>query len=333
MTPNGTEIAVIDRWQRDFPMVERPFAELGRAAGIDETATIAMLRRLRDAGVLSRIGAVVKPNTIGASMLAAMRVPDERLDAVAEIVSREPLVNHSYERTHPINLWFVVAGLDWEGIRATVERIEANTGLLVLQLPLVRAYHIDLGFSLTAEPRNRKQESSRPGSYSPTAIDRALLAAIEDGLPLVKRPFAQISRQLEVAQAEVVNRLRFLIAAGVISRFGCVVRHRLLGYTANAMAVWNITDERVDAVAALFARNPQVTLCYQRPRWLPEWPYNLFCMVHARTRSQAYAVIDDLNLVGETGLSEQSVLLSTRCFKQRGASFAAIGTGSSDAVH
>src|SRR5262249_58052867 len=97
----GTEIAVIDRWQRDFPMVERPFAELGRAAGIDETATIAMLRRLRDAGVLSRIGAVVKPNTIGASMLAAMRVPDERLDAVAEIVSRERLLEHTYRRNHP----------------------------------------------------------------------------------------------------------------------------------------------------------------------------------------------------------------------------------------
>jgi DNA-binding Lrp family transcriptional regulator len=326
-------MAVIDRWQRDFPLVERPFAEVGRATGLGETSAIAMFRRLRDTGVLSRIGAVVKPNTVGTSMLAAMRVDEERLDEVSEIVGCEPLVNHSYERTHPINLWFVVAGLDWKSVRATVERIEAKTGISVLQLPLVRAYHIDLGFSLTAGPRLRTGEAPPPASYSPIAIDRALLAAIENGLPLVERPFQQISRQLRVTEREIVNRLKFLIATGVISRFGCVVRHRSIGYTANAMAVWDIANERVDAVAALYARNPQVTLCYQRPRRPPDWTYNLFCMVHARTRSQAYAVIDDLNLVAESGLNKQAVLFSSRCFKQRGASFSDFSQGSADVVH
>ena len=85
------------------------------------------------------------------------------------------------------------------------------------------------------------------------------------------------------------------------------------------MAVWDIADENVDNVAELFAGNPDVTLCYRRPRHLPDWPYNLFCMVHARSRPEAFAAIDHLNLVADTGLKPQAVLFSTRCFKQRGA--------------
>jgi hypothetical protein len=89
------------------------------------------------------------------------------------------------------------------------------------------------------------------------------------------------------------------------------------------MAVWNIPDERVQDVVRQFLRNPAVSLCYRRRRQPPDWPYNLFCMIHAKTRRDAYAAIDELNLVADTGLCRQSVLFSTRCFKQSGAKFRA----------
>jgi DNA-binding Lrp family transcriptional regulator len=315
-----SDIALMDRWQRDFPLVKRPFARLGSEFGFDEAATLAALRQLSDAGVLSRIGAVVRPHAIGSSTLAAMRVAPDCVEEVAGIVTREPLVNHNYERAHPINLWFVIAGGDADEISATLDKIEAHSGLRVLDLPLERAYHIDLGFSLTGDASARKPPSTT-AEFHPDPFDRRLLAGIADGLPLVARPFRQLADSLAVDEEDIVDRLQYLIARGVITRFGCVVRHRKLGYTANAMAVWDIPDDSVDAVAARFASNPQVTLCYRRPRRLPDWRYNLFCMVHAKTRHDAYAVIDDLNLVGETGLNEQAVLFSTRCFKQRGALF------------
>jgi DNA-binding Lrp family transcriptional regulator len=322
-TRAGAELALLDRWQHDFPLAERPFAEAGRELGLDEASTIAAFRRLRRRGVLSRIGAVVRPHTAGASTLAAMRVPPERLDEVARIVSREPLVNHNYERMHRINLWFVVAGSEPAAVSATLERIEERTGLPVLDLPLQRAYRIDLGFPLTG---SRRERVPRPFSgLRADHSDRRLLAAIEDGLPLVDRPFRDVARHLGVAESEVLVRLQRLIAHGIVSRFGCVVHHRRLGYAANAMAVWNIADEIADAVAPCLARNPAVTLCYRRPRRPPDWPYNLFCMVHAKTPPQAYAVIDDLNLVAGTGLADQAVLFSARCFKQRGASFVTAG--------
>lgn len=322
MTPSPVELSLIDRWQRNFPLVERPFAVVGRSAGLDESATIATFNRLRADGVISRIGAVVKPHSVGASTLAAMQVPPEQLERVAAIVSGEPLVTHNYERTHALNLWFVIAGgATAEAMASTIKRIEERTGLSVLDLPLLEAYHLDLGFPLGGEGAGQRENIESSGEYRPDPLDRNILAAIEDGLPLVERPYRAVAEHLGRDQQAVIDRLEQLTASGIVTRFGCVVRHRALGYSANAMAVWDIPDNNVGTVAAIFARSPNVTLCYRRPRRRPAWPYNLFCMVHARSRRDAFAAIDELNLLADTGLNDQAVLFSTRGFKQRGAVF------------
>lgn len=322
MTPDATELSLLDRFQRDFPLAARPFALAGQSVDLGEAATIGIFERLQAAGVISRIGAVVRPQTVGASTLAAMRVPQERLEEVAAIVSAEDCVNHNYARTHDINLWFVVAGPDDAAVGDAIARIEHASGLGVMRLPLVEAYHLDLGFSLDRERPRRAQENGGPvADYRPSALERDLLAAIEDGLPLVARPYHDIAARLGVSEATVLESLRRLVAGGVVSRFGCVVRHRALGYTANAMTVWDIPDDRVSGIGRVLADEQGVTLCYRRPRRPPDWPYNLFCMVHARTREAALEVIDRLNRVAGIGAFPQDVLFSTRCFKQRGAKF------------
>jgi siroheme decarboxylase len=320
MTLTGAEVALVDRWQRNFPLVPQPFVVVGETAGLNEAATIAAFAHLRDTEVLSRIGAVVRPNTVGASMLAAMRVPADRIDDIAAIVSAEPLVTHNYEREHAINLWFVVAGPDAASLAETLARIEKRGGISIIRLPLVEAYYLDLGFTLTRE-LNASRACTRTVHCTPNRRDQRLLAAIEDGLPLVARPYREVGRKIDLTEDEVIDQLCELLEQGVVSRFGCVVRHRLLGFSANAMAVWDVPDDVVDAVARRCVSSPHVTLCYQRPRRLPDWPYNLFCMVHARTRPEALAAIDDLNAIAQASHFEQAVLFSTRCFKQRGAVF------------
>ncbi len=320
MTLGATELALIDRWQRGFPLTERPFAVVGQSAGLGERETIATFERLRDEAVISRVGAVVRPHTIGASTLAAMRVAAGRLDEVAALVSAEPLVSHNYQREHALNLWFVVTGPHRGAVAATLERIERNSGLPVVDLPLLKAYHLDLGFPLR-NGRERAVTGMPSSDYRPDLCDRALLAAIEDGLPLVPRPYEAAARRVDLNGNEVIERLERLIAAGIVTRFGCVVRHRALGYAANAMAVWDVPDNIVDTLASRIVQNPRVTLCYRRPRRIPQWPYNLFCMIHAKTRAEALATIEDLNALGELALFNQAVLFSTRCFKQRGAVF------------
>jgi DNA-binding Lrp family transcriptional regulator len=152
--------------------------------------------------------------------------------------------------------------------------------------------------------------------------ERQLLAAIERGLPLVARPYAAIGARIGLDEDQVIAGLNRLIADGVIKRFGVIVRHRELGYRANAMVVWDVPDARVGEAGRALATLPFVTLCYRRPRRPPVWPYNLFCMIHGRERGAAEALVEAASAaVGLEGVP-RAVLFSRRCFKQRGARYA-----------
>ncbi|HSJ47412.1 MAG TPA: AsnC family transcriptional regulator [Gammaproteobacteria bacterium] len=153
------------------------------------------------------------------------------------------------------------------------------------------------------------------------ADDRRLLEQIQEGLPLVSRPFAEIAGRLGMAETEVIERIERLRGEGVIKRMGVVVRHRPLGYDANAMVVWDVPDGRVDALGQYFARFPFVTLCYQRPRRGARWPYNLFCMIHGKDRDAVLDKIVELSEACGVGEVRHQVLFSRRCFKQRGANY------------
>lgn len=139
---------LVDRYQRDFPLVAAPFADIAADLGLAEDDVIARLGRLKEKGAISRVGAVVRPNVVGVSTLAAMAVPPERLTEIAAIVSAQSEVNHNYEREHALNLWFVAVAKDGAALEAALKRIERKTGFTVVDLPLVEAYHIDLGFPL-----------------------------------------------------------------------------------------------------------------------------------------------------------------------------------------
>lgn len=145
---NAFERRLLDEFQRDFPLTPCPYAELARRLGVGEARVIEALSRLQAQGLVSRIGAVVTPHRAGWSTLAAMSVPNGRLDDVAALVNGHPEVNHNYERDHALNLWFVVTGADRAGVADILADIEERTGLPVLDLPLEEAYRLDLGFSL-----------------------------------------------------------------------------------------------------------------------------------------------------------------------------------------
>jgi DNA-binding Lrp family transcriptional regulator len=139
---------LLDEFQRDFPLVPRPFAAIAERLGVDEDAVIERLADLRRAGVVARIGAVIEPNRLGASTLAAMAVPAARLAEIAELVSAYPEVNHNYEREHAFNLWFVVAAPTRARLDEVLTEIAATSSIEVLDLPLVEPFKLDLGFPL-----------------------------------------------------------------------------------------------------------------------------------------------------------------------------------------
>lgn len=140
--------ALLDRYQRDFPLVGHPFAAIGEALNLAEDEVIERVEALKQCGAISRIGAVVAPHRAGWSTLAAIAAPEERLEEVAAEVSSLPEVNHNYEREHAYNLWFVVTGENKDHVALVLNDIREKTGLDVLDLPLEQAFHIDLGFPL-----------------------------------------------------------------------------------------------------------------------------------------------------------------------------------------
>jgi DNA-binding Lrp family transcriptional regulator len=154
-----------------------------------------------------------------------------------------------------------------------------------------------------------------------TAFEIALIEIISKGLPLVKQPYAAIAEQLGSSEAEVIEGIQRIMMRGDLKRFGVVVRHRQLGYRANGMVVWDIADERVKEVGHCIGQYAFVTLCYQRPRRLPDWHYNLFSMIHGQDRD---AVTEQVQfIIEQCGLQDvdHRILFSNRCFKQRGASY------------
>jgi DNA-binding Lrp family transcriptional regulator len=155
------------------------------------------------------------------------------------------------------------------------------------------------------------------------AADRALLAAVAKGLPLVPRPYAAIGEALGLDEDEVLAGLRRLCANGIISRLGIVVRHHELGWHANAMTVWDVPDARVPAAGAVLCGLSFVTLCYRRPRRPPAWPYNLFCMIHGRDREEVLGQVEETTAAAGLGGLPRDVLFSVRRFKQQGARYAA----------
>lgn len=146
-------------------------------------------------------------------------------------------------------------------------------------------------------------------------MDILLLRATQDGIPVAPEPFKQISEELGLMEEEVLSRLNNLIKEGVIRRFGASIGHRAIGITANAMCTWNVPDEKVEEVGAIMAGFPEVTHCYERPRY-PDWKYNLFTMIHAYSREECEKIAKEISTA--TGIKDYSILFSEKEFKKTG---------------
>lgn len=326
------EFRLLNDWQRGFPLSARPYAALAQRLGCREREVIETLAALKARGHVSRIGAVFRPHVLGASTLAALACPPGRIESVARRINGFAEINHNYEREHAYNLWFVVVAPSRERVSAVLAEIHRESGLVPLDLPMVADYHIDLGFELAAGGHAAPPRAHLDAAGDPVDVDRlraclepadyTLAAALEGGLNFSLTPFAAVAAACGMAESACLARIERLLALSAIRRFGVVVRHRELGYTANAMVVWNVPDAQVRQVGRQLATQPGVTLCYQRPRSLPDWPYNLFSMVHGRDRA---AVLQEVAHIRQT-LALAHVpcqpLFSVRRFKQCGARYA-----------
>lgn len=321
---DSTDLRLLDDWQRDLPLVSRPFASIGEEIGCIESEVLQRLKTLHASGRITRVGATCAPNTVSASTLAALSAPAEHVDEIAEIVGRQPGVNHSYLRENHWNLWFVATGPDRKHIDTVLDNIRVETRLQVLDVPLVRPFNVDLGFKMTGQ-------KDRPPAPRPIRLgcledgDNHLLQALTTGMPICEFPYRAIGEDLGRSEEEVISRISILIDAGIITRLGVIVRHRALGWRSNAMVVWDIDSDRIDKAGPALAAVPGVTLCYERRPVEGVWPYRLYCMIHAQSRGKALDVLTEASALEELQDIPYRILFSSRCFKQTGAMISAKG--------
>lgn len=309
---------LLNDFQRDFPIVTRPFAALSEQLGTTEDAIIERLATLKAEGRIARVGATVRPNTAGASTLAAMAVPEDRIEEVAAKVGAEEGVNHSYLREDEMNLWFVATAPDKATLLQSLDRIRETTGLDVHDLRLVRPFNIDLGFSLKGR-HSALTADSAPKLDVLQDTDRPILHALSQGLAFVPRPFEALGEQIGRPEAEILSRVQALAEAGILTRIGIIVRHRSLGWRSNAMVVWDIPEEQIVEAGAALARHPGITLCYERNTVPGVWPYRLYSMIHARDRAEAETILEGARALTPLQGVAHKALFSLHCFKQTGA--------------
>jgi DNA-binding Lrp family transcriptional regulator len=152
-------------------------------------------------------------------------------------------------------------------------------------------------------------------------LDRRIISATQAGLPLVPEPYRAVADQLGVAQEEVLQRMQRMLDDGRIRRIGVVPNHYAIGYVANGMSVWNVDDARIAELGAAVGALTFVSHCYRRPRRPPDWPYNLFAMIHGRDRAEVYTNVAAISALLDTASSGHDVLYSTRILKKTGLRF------------
>ena len=148
--------------------------------------------------------------------------------------------------------------------------------------------------------------------------ERQLILAIQDGLPLAPQPYRAVAEKLGTSEERVLTLVRSLLERGVIKRLAAVPNHYALGITANGMAVWDVPDDRVSEIGRKVGNLPEVSHCYRRPRRPPDWPYNLFAMVHGRSRQEVMLAVQRIAEKTSIAGLPHEVLFSRRQFRKRG---------------
>jgi len=307
--------------QAHLPVAAEPFDLHQAGIDVSPADVLARLKHLVDDGVIRRLGPVFDSRRLGyVSTLVAAEVPADRLDEVAAAVNELAGVTHNYSRDGAVNLWFTLTAESEQALTDRIDALAERARVAFHRLPSRRVFKIRVDFQLTKTARTSGQPTKRPPSEPAelTEEDKAVIRRLQEGLPLVERPFEVLAGQLGLSEQALLSKVADWLEGGVIRRFGAVVNHRRLGFVANGMAVFAVPSEWIETVGRAIAEHAEVSHCYERPT-MPGFGYNLYAMVHGRTQAQVRAVVDAM--AAEVGIDDYTVLFSTVEYKKRSMAY------------
>ncbi|HZT35026.1 MAG TPA: Lrp/AsnC family transcriptional regulator, partial [Nitrososphaera sp.] len=303
-----------------FPLADRPYLEIAKNYGISEDEVMRRISGLKGAGLIRQINAIFDTRRLGyKSALIAFAVAPEKLDAVAEKINEHPGVSHNYERNHEYNMWFTLAVPPDSDMKDELDRMSALDGVVKYRLlPTLKMYKIGVKLDMVNEDAEKPKPTEEVKELNPdrleiTERDKEFVRELQKDLPVTREPFKEMAQNLGITTAELFAKAREYEKIGLMRRFAAILRHRDAGFVANGMVVWNVPEDRVDDVGFKLAAFPQVSHCYRRPVY-PDWKYNVFSMVHARSLEAAEKMAVEMS--GQIGVSDYKILFSSREFKK-----------------
>ena len=319
---------ILDRIQSDFPLVGGPYGLLAEQTGLSQEDAHGTVQGLRRSGVIRRIGASYVPARLGyVTSLVAAEVEPSRIEEAAAHASRYPAVTHNYQRDARINLWFTVIAPSPCHLQEVVASVADAVGVREIHaLPALKTFKLRVDFPFGDAPPSTPQSA---GSEAPDAqpckfdaLDRRIIRRTCGDIGRGLAPFDELAEELGVQRDVLLDRLRGYRRRGAMRRFGAILRHQKAGFSANAMAVLDVPDGRTDEVGMHLAARPEITHCYERPRF-PGWPYNLYAMIHGREASHVKNLAGTLSQ--GKGIPDCRVLFSCREFKKTSMAYFADG--------
>jgi DNA-binding Lrp family transcriptional regulator len=271
-------------------------------------------------GLIRQINAIFDTRRLGyKSALIAFAVKPDKLDAVAEKVNEHPGVSHNYERNHEYNMWFTLAVPPDAEMKDELDRMAALDGVVKYRLlPTLKMYKIGVKLDMVNEDTEKPKPTDEVKELNPdrleiTERDKQFIRELQKDLPVVKEPFKEMAENLGIATKQLFDKAKEYESTGLMRRFAAILRHRDAGFVANGMVVWHVPEDRVDDVGFKLAAYPQVSHCYRRPIY-PDWQYNVFSMIHARTLDAAEKMAVEMSEM--IGISDYRILFSSREFKK-----------------
>ena len=305
--------------QNAFPMTQRPFKAVAEKLNSTEKDVISLVQKLKDEKIIRQTSAIFDTKRLGyKSSLVAFKVDEKNIDEAAKIINAHPGVSHNYLRNHDYNIWFTMAvPADSKfGLEKTIEILKERTGAEdAIILPTLKMFKISVKMDTTGKrAKKEKVKKLAHKELELTPLHIAVIKELQKDITVVEEPFKEAKEKLGLSYDEFFAIANELKEAGVMRRFATILNHRKAGFGANAMSVWAVPEDRGEEIGREMAEFSAVSHCYLRPSY-PNWPYNLFAMVHAKTQEECDTLIEEM--AKESGLTEYGKLYSTVEFKKQ----------------
>jgi len=319
MSKKELENEVLYKIQTSFPLVKEPFKELAKELNVGEDEVIDILKRNKEDKIIRQISAIFDTKRLGyKSSLVAFKVDEDNLDKAVEVINAHPGVSHNYLRNNEFNVWFTLAVAPDSNLtlQETVDVLQKQANAKeALILPTLKMFKIAVKMDTTGKASKKeklKKRAFKSIELSPKHI--ALIKELQKDIAIVSEPFKEAMEHLKMDEEEFFALAKELQEAGVMRRFAAILNHRRAGFSANAMSIWNVDESQAKEIGEKLASFSAVSHCYLRPRF-PNWPYNIFAMVHAKTQEECDSLIEEM--AKEIEIKDYAKLYSTKEFKKQ----------------